>query len=260
VRLDGLLPRDLVEQARAAVLRPLEKRGLWRDGAWRLDAMPKPAWPDHGPKTRDVIGGRQPELAAMLETPALTGMVAELLEWKPIDRRMHPRPQVLFTLPNIERWVLPPHWHTDVPRLRDCARPGVQVFTFLEPAGPRGGATMAIAGSHRLLVGQRRNNRQMLRALAPEPFFRQLLRTTPTPWADDAELPVGAVTDLPLRVIELTGSPGDVWLVDMGVYHSGSPNAAASPRLMVTHRYVRADALPEIAEVYGWEPSAPTDT
>ena len=58
VRLDGVVPADLVAAAQTAVRRPLEAAGFWRDGAWRLDALPRPVWPDHGVRTAKTIGNK----------------------------------------------------------------------------------------------------------------------------------------------------------------------------------------------------------
>ena len=59
-------------------------------------------------------------------------------------------------------------------------------------------------------------------------------------------------TAWPLRVVEMTGAPGDVWLMDLRTFHSASPNAAEVPRVMVTQRFVRRDIAREFAEAHGW--------
>ena len=56
----------------------------------------------------------------------------------------------------------------------------------------------------------------------------------------------------PLQVMEVTGAPGDAWLMDLRVLHASAPNAGDRPRVMVTHRFERADLLPEVAEAWGW--------
>jgi hypothetical protein len=260
LRLPGVLPADLVERARAAVLRPLERIGLWRDGAWRLDALPRPVWPSNGPSAGKTIGNKHPELAALMEAPAIRVPVDELLEGREIDRRIYPRPQVLFTLPNADQWMLTSGWHTDAPRLASRRPAGVQVFAFLDQVAPRGGGTLAIAGSHRLLGdGRFMTAKQVHREIGHEPFIRQLWAKAPIPWADDAELPSGAVENLPLRVVELTGGPGDAWLMDLRTLHAGAPNASDRPRLMVTYRFVRRDVAREIGEGMGWIKAAVTD-
>jgi Phytanoyl-CoA dioxygenase (PhyH) len=249
LRLEGLLSADRVNRAREAVLRPLERLGLWRDGAWRLDSRPKPQWPDAGLKVSRVIGNRRPELEALIEEPALSAAVDMLLEGRPFDRGIYKRPQLLFTLPNAETWTLPAGWHLDVPRLASGEAPGVQLFTFLDAVGPGGGGTLVITGSHRLLNdGRFHKTGKVMRALRREAFFRDLCSGA----LDGGDLPGGAVGDVPLQVVELTGAPGDAWLMDLRLLHTGAPNAAERPRMMATHRFLRADLVAEVSRGFDW--------
>jgi ectoine hydroxylase-related dioxygenase (phytanoyl-CoA dioxygenase family) len=129
----------------------------------------------------------------------------------------------------------------------------VQLFSFLTPVAARGGGTMAIAGSHRLLDdGRSLIARRMRHELGREPYFRQLWRKTPLAWAADADYPAGAAHNWPLRVTEMIGAPGDLWLMDLRCFHAASHNAAEVPRVMVTQRFVRKDVVREIADAHGW--------
>jgi ectoine hydroxylase-related dioxygenase (phytanoyl-CoA dioxygenase family) len=246
IRLDALFPAPAIARAREAVLRQMEKLGLWRDGAWRLPD-PRPQWPAMGIKPARDIGHRHPETEALIEEPALLTAVDRLLEGQAFDRVTYPRPQLLVSLPNAQTWHLPDGWHTDSPRLQSGRSPGVQLFTFLEPVEPQGGGTLVIAGSHRLL-----NDRGVLKmkditaTLKSERFFRRL-----DVW-QDGELPEGWVHGVPVRMIELTGNPGDAWLIDLRLLHSAAPNVSDRPRIMATHRFVRTDVMPELAAAYGW--------
>ena len=255
VRLDGLVSAEGVRRARDAVLRPLERLGLWKAGAWHLDALPRPQWPDTGLKTSHVIGNRYPELAALIEEPALTAAVDELLEGRSFERPgPNRRPQVLFTLPNALTWTVPSGWHSDSPRLASGQSAGVQLFAFLDDVETRGGGTLALAGSHRLL-NQRRPIRpsEFRKLLRPEPFFADLFDAAESsPRRADLLHRTGAVGNVQLQIVEMTGVPGDVWLMDLRMMHVGSPNAAKRPRMMLTFRYQRSDLLHEIAEAYGW--------
>lgn len=249
LRFEGLLSSERVGRAREVLLRTLERLGLWKDGAWRLDARPKPKWPDAGLKASRVFGNRRPELEALIDEPALCAIVDALLEGRPFDRGIYKRPQLLFTLPNADTWTLPAGWHLDVPRLASGEAPGVQAFTFLDAVGPGGGGTLVIAGSHRLLnEGRFINTGKVMRALRREPFFRDLCSGA----LDGEGLPGGAVGDVPLQVVELTGAPGDAWLMDLRVLHTGAPNAAERPRMMATHRFLRADLVREVARGFDW--------
>jgi len=258
LRLDGLLSAEGVRRAREAVLRPLERLGLWKAGAWHLDALPKPQWPNTGLKTSEVIGNRHPELAALIEESALAAAVYALLEGHPYERPgPNRRPQVLFTLPNAQTWTVPSGWHSDRPRLASGQSAGVQLFAFLDVVDARGGGTLAIAGSHHLLnEGRHIRPSEFGRLLRAEPFFADLLAADP-PVASrqhraDLLHRTGAVGNVQLQIVEMTGAPGDVWLMDLRVLHLGGPNAAERPRMMLTFRYERSDLLREVADAFGW--------
>ncbi len=257
LRLDGLLSTESVRRAREAVLRRLERLRLWKAGAWHLDALPRPQWPDTGLKTSQVIGNRHPELAALLEESALAAAVDSLLEGRPYERPgPNRRPQVLFTLPNAQTWTVPSGWHSDRPRLASGQSPGVQLFAFLDVVEARGGGTLAIAGSHHLLnEGRAIRPSKFGRLLRADPFFADLLAADPPPGsAQRADLlhRTGAVGDVPLQIVEMTGAPGDVWLMDLRLLHVGPPNATERPRMMLTFRYERSDLLHEVADAFGW--------
>jgi ectoine hydroxylase-related dioxygenase (phytanoyl-CoA dioxygenase family) len=250
LRLEGLLPVDAVRRAREAVLRQLERLGFWRDGAWRLDAASRPRFPDKGFKARQ-IGNKHPEVEALLETPALLAVVDALLDGRPFDRAIHKRPQVLVTLPNADAWSVPTGWHVDAARLPSGESPGVQLFGFLDTVAPRGGGTLVVAGSHRLLNdGHARSTSEIRRCLQREPVFRDLYAEGPDAAAARTRRlgETGVAGDVELQVVELTGAPGDAWLVDLRTLHAVAPNAVARPRMMVTHRFVRADLTAAMAK------------
>jgi hypothetical protein len=250
LKLPGLISAERVRRAREAVLVPLAQLGLWKDGGWRLEALPRPQYPATGLKTSKAIGNKRPEVAALIAEPALLDAVDELLDGQPFDRRVFLRPQVLFTLPNIDVWRLPQGWHADGPRLAGGGSPGVQLFGCLDEVGPGGGATVVVAGSHRL-ANERRfmRARDLTQRLRREPFFRELMAGG---GGADGELPKAMIGDVPVEVVECVGAPGDVWLTDLRVLHTGAANAADRPRLMFTHRFMRTDAVREMAEAYGW--------
>lgn len=249
LRLEGLISPDWFNPARDAVLFQLEKLGLYENGAWRRDGRQKPQWPDLGLKVARDIGHRHPEVEALREDRALLAVLDAVLEGHAFDRIVHRRPQVLCSLPNAEVWSLPTGWHTDSPRLASGERPGVQVFTFLEPVEARGGGTLVVAGSHRLLSNGRSLRPADIKPLLlrTEPFFEALYAGRA-----NGDLPTGFSGDIPLRVVELTGSPGDAWIVDLRVLHGPAPNAGERPRIMVTDRFARADLMPQITAAYGW--------
>lgn len=256
VKFEQLLSPQGVAAARRAVLRRLEALGLWGDDGWRLDHLERPRWPATGLKPARDIGHRHPEVEALIDEPGVQVAVERLGGGGPFDRKVYPRPQVLASLPNAGPWRLPDGWHVDAPRLASRNSPGLQLFACLEPVEPAGGATLVVAGSHRLLNEGRHLKVKAINAvLRSEPFFRDLFdgRSGATP----AVLPAGRVDGVPLQVMELTGHPGDAWLMDLRVLHAAAPNASNRPRLMITHRFVPTARMPEIAEAFGWAPSLP---
>ncbi len=259
LRLDGLLSAEGVRRAREAVLRPLERMGLWKAGRWHLDAVPEPRWPETGLKTSQVIGNRHPELAALVEEPTLSAAVDALLEGRPYERPgPNRRPQALFTLPNARTWTVPSHWHSDSPRLASGQSAGVQLFAFLDRVDAGGGGTLAIAGSHHLLNhGRSIRPSEFGKLLRTEPFFAELLGAGDNPQGrPDLPHRTGDVGNVRLRLVEMTGIPGDVWLMDLRVLHAAAPNASDRPRMMLTFRYERSDLLREVADAWGWNRDA----
>lgn len=251
LRLPGLLPAEAVQPARNAVRRALAEIGLWRDGRWQLDGRPRPVWPATGLKPARDVGHNHAEVRDLLLHPRLMAVVDALLGGRPLDRTIHRKAQVLCSLPNAGRWRMPGSLHTDLPRLAGGQSPGVQAFTFLEPVFPRGGGTVVIAGSHRLLEGAGAlRPRDVWRRLRDEPFFR-LLSAEPE-FERGLPLPDGWCGGAALQAVELVGEPGDVWIADLRVLHAAAPNMSDRPRVMVTDRYVPAELLPAISAAYGW--------
>lgn len=187
---------------------------------------------------------RDPAQGAIL-TPAVSGVLDDLLgagTWSP------PKDWgvTLATFPAPGRWELPTRfWHWDNPiaphldRLR-----GLFVVSFIGPVAPRGGGTLILSGSPRLLLRQERQLAADQRpGLGPKPWDRfgrshpwlmALTGRAPSP-ADriaafmDEEISVDGV---PLRVVELTGAPGDMVFCHPVMVHCASPNRGVRPRFM----------------------------
>ncbi len=168
-----------------------------------------------------------------------------------VDKTVFGQPHFLFTLPNAPAWFVPPNiWHLDVPRLACSTQLGVQLFAFLDKVEPQGGGTLVVAGSHRLLnSGCFIRSKDVKRRLAREDFFRTLF----CPQEDRASVlgVSGRVGDVEVEVVELTGTPGDAYLMDLGVLHAPSPNASERPRMMMTHRFVRVECAAELSKWTG---------
>jgi len=51
---------------------------------------------------------------------------------------------------------------------------------------------------------------------------------------------IGEIDGMPVQVVELTGSPGDVVITHQHVFHARSPNISTDPRLMLGKEIRRA--------------------
>jgi hypothetical protein len=165
-------------------------------------------------------------------------------------QRPRPGAQILFSLPEPGPWVLPDAWHMDC-GFEQATWPvrSVKLFAFFGEVGPRGGGTMLLPGTHRL-VDRYREGLPAPAGAGREnwrPFMRHY------PWLarllDGADLPdhgrplvgtAGEIDGVPVQVLELTGSPGDVVVTHLHVFHARSPNTGTLPRLMLGKEIHRA--------------------
>ncbi|MCA9516168.1 MAG: phytanoyl-CoA dioxygenase family protein [Myxococcales bacterium] len=157
------------------------------------------------------------ELDRVLLTPELTARVGELAGRAPLGGQ---GAQVLASPPRQGAWTLDGlGWHVDLAADPQQQRvPGIQAFFLVDDVAPRGGATLALAGSHRATPGD----------------LRAALR------ARDAGLEA-RLAALGVRVVEMCGRAGDTYLMDMRVLHAPAVNATPNLRLMATCRCLFAD-------------------
>jgi hypothetical protein len=145
-------------------------------------------------------------------------------------------------------WTLPHKvWHLDYPAPTAAARmPGAQVFLCVDRIEPRGGGTLFVAGSHRLVDALRRRrppdwagaSRDVRQSLAGEvPWLRELL--TVRPGEDRIARFMGRVTasgGAELQVVEAVGEPGDVLAMHPWTLHAPAPNCGTRPRMLLAER------------------------
>jgi hypothetical protein len=138
-------------------------------------------------------------------------------------------------------WELPAHgWHVDsAPDERGRSR-SVTVFIVLAELRPGGGGTLILAGSHRLVreYGQHNVKNRVQRKLlgGRDPWLAELWCRQPDPAIERRKRYVdeGAIVDsVPLRVVEITGQPGDTFLMRGDTFHTVAPNALDQPRMML---------------------------
>ncbi|MDA7416397.1 phytanoyl-CoA dioxygenase family protein [Xenophilus arseniciresistens] len=158
---------------------------------------------------------RVPQLQERLLSPALQAAVAALAGRPPGAASST---QLLLSLPRAQAWSLDAlNWHVDLTASASAPVPGVQAFFLLADVAPHGGATLALAGSHRLAPEALRALRATLRAgCEPEALAREF----------------------GVQVVEMSGRAGDVFLMDMRVLHTPSINASTTARMMATTRFV----------------------
>jgi hypothetical protein len=240
VRVTGVLTRDEVVAMRSSLLATLEAKGV---GGERLTEVLGALRPARG--TDGILWevGRQPAFAPL--APALQEAVDAVFGpgvWATTPQGGLAAPN--FPLPGV--WSVPHQaWHVDEPTTLGRTNSwGLLGFALLDEVEPCGGATVMIAGSHRRLLaladelakpskGGPLTTDETIAALAlAEPWFEDLFRP-----GDPAErrrrfMVEGHVSaGVALRVVELTGAPGDIVLMDPRCLHTMSANVSSRARL-----------------------------
>jgi hypothetical protein len=204
--------------------------------------------PDDRSSWRQIAGDLKAAKRDPVQAGILTGRVSGVLD-DLLGENAWPRPRdwgrPLVTFPGPGSWDVPArHWHWDNPselHLDRCR--ALFVVSFIGSVAPRSGGTLILSGSPRLLIEQERriaaDERRDLVAMRERfrrshPWLRALTGHAPSP-ADR----VGAfmdkdtiVDDVPLRVVELTGEPGDMVFCHPVMVHSPAPNRGTRPRFM----------------------------
>lgn len=255
----GILPTTLTQAER----RQFETDGFVAvRGAFARDdaeAMEARWWAElaevHGVRRDDPATWRQPmgdlkrpktdTIQARILTSRMRGAIDDLLgagEWEP------PRDwgRALVTFPTPGAWDVPTGlWHWDSPLgLHRSGPAALFVVSFIGEVGPRGGGTLILAGSPRLLLRQeaalsgaeRAADAATRRTLfqRSHPWLRALTGLAASP-ADRVAAFMGEgaeVEGVALRVVELTGAPGDVVLCHPAMVHCIAPNRGERPRFM----------------------------
>ena len=130
--------------------------------------------------------------------------------------------QLLLSPPLQGTWTLERlNWHVDVTARPPDRLPGVQAFVLIDDVAPHGGATLVLAGSHR--IHAQKNGLSSL---------RELLKNAPPPSLETR------LEELGVSIVEMSGRAGDVYLMDMRLLHTPSVNATKHPRMMATSRFI----------------------
>ena len=200
----------------------------------------------------DLKAAKRDPIQARILTERVRGVFDDLLgkgAWQP--PRDWGRPLVTFPEPGA--WAVPTRlWHWDNPCDLHLDHPrGLFVVTFIGSVAPRSGGTLILSGSPRLLIQQERRisaeQRRASIAVLRERFHRShpwimaLTGLVPSP-VDRTAAFMGAETvieGVPLRVVELTGEPGDMVFCHPVMVHCVSANRGTRPRFMRIKTEVR---------------------
>lgn len=155
----------------------------------------------------------------------------------------------LVTFPDQGTWDVPADgWHIDFPAR---GAPGSTLLLkwlgYLAPVPARGGGTLVLAGSHRLVETYLRHADPSDPGRSPtlrdaifgsHPWLRTIRQPDPPSASGHRAVRLmeqgAAVSGVPVRVVELTGQPGDVVFMHPHLFHAAAPNRSPAPRLMVT--------------------------
>jgi hypothetical protein len=235
-RLPGAVAQEVVHEMSANVWDTVERRSEVR----RNDSS---TW-----KAQRMIGFKDlPESLNFhrIATPAVCEALDSLFgtrKWERPERRF----SMLVALPESDKpWDVPSQgWHLDTPLVRGLeGNYAVRIFVSLVKLSHGGGGTLFIAGSHRLL--QRLFAKKTAERIHSADARKALVRSSP--WAkalfsldgktDRVRRFINGTTTIDkqeVRVVEMTGEPGDVFLTHPALIHSISTNCSSEPRIVLS--------------------------
>ena len=258
VKIDALIPNEVVDPIREAVLDRLCRHGFWGEEGWEA-----PADAEAEKKLRNTIKeiSRSSKSLRPILTERMLSYARDLVSGDEVEMSP-PITQFLFTAPRSYvmnhdgrwngEWEVPRSiWHLDMPRSRSIGPPGPEMFTFLNKVEPKGGGTLILAGSHRLLNDvDYLSSKGVKRKLKRHAYFRELTGKGDGDRSRFLE-EIGYIDNVPVKVVELTGDPGDVYFVDLRLLHSLGANTSDQPRMMIAQRMPRQEAFNALMATVG---------
>ena len=258
VKIDALIPNEVVDPIREAVLDRLCRHGFWGEEGWKA-----PADAEAKMKLRNTIKeiSRSSKSLRPILTEQVLSYARDLVSGDEVEMSP-PITQFLFTAPSSYvmnhdgrwngEWEVPRSiWHLDMPRSRSIGPPGPEMFTFLNKVEPKGGGTLILAGSHRLLNDvDYLSSKGVKRKLKRHAYFRELTGKGDGDRSRFLE-EIGYIDNVPVKVVELTGDPGDVYFVDLRLLHSLGANTSDQPRMMIAQRMPRQEAFNALMATVG---------
>jgi hypothetical protein len=236
VRIPAALPPAFVARVQDVVWAQLKQRA----GVLREEPATWPA--DWVGINKDLIDA----VAGVEIGRRLTEAVDDLLgvsQWRPLKTLGG----LLLTMPGgtPKAWNVPTTgWHVDNDPLRYRNQVDeLMLFTFYSSVQPRGGGTLILSGSPRLLeqysmvqeAGGVPGSAAWLERFADwHPWLAELMGRKSVPTRTSEEW-LGTAVDVHgtvVQVVELTGEPGDAVLCHPMILHAASPNCRPTPRMM----------------------------
>lgn len=217
LHVPGAVDGKTVARLRVRILEDLKRQGIWAGGRSQSRALRElPVFQQTG-RLGQLL--HDPRLHEALLGPGLLQTIKALVDF-PLKPALEA--QLLLSLPHGRPWTLQGlNWHRDVGRAALGSLPGVQVFYLLDDLAHGGGGTLVLAGSHHL--------KEPTRAIAQAAQLDA--GSLGKPWV---------LQETELRVLEMTGRAGDVYLMDMRLLHTPAVNASRGLRMMATTRHHRA--------------------
>ena len=166
-----------------------------------------------------------------------------------LEGRAYERPKnwgaIFLAFPSHHSWNVPSRgWHIDASYLSAVSPPaGVRTHALFGDVLPRGGGTLIVSGSHRLVHKHFADNpppngthgAQYRKLLQSHPYIRDLhaegdAAKRAARFMDRVEEHGG----VSLQVVENTGAAGDVILLHPLVLHVATPNTGDEPRFLLS--------------------------
>ncbi|TGG92880.1 hypothetical protein E4656_12195 [Natronospirillum operosum] len=211
--MPGAVGKNVVQPFKTHVLNELKRLNIWSAGRAQSKKLQGVPVFQQTARLGQLIS--HPDLNEKLISKELHSAMCVLAD-SPLSGQ---GTQLLISLPHKVEWTLEGlNWHRDVSQSQLKGIPGVQAFILLDKVSPKGGATLALAGSHRL-----KNQSQAKQGIS-------ML----TGHGNNHSTKVGGIE---LSITEMAGGPGDVYLMDMRLLHTPSVNSTRNVRIMATNRY-----------------------
>ena len=212
LRLGGVHSKSRLKSLRESILRELSRLKVWAGGKSLGSSLNDLAPFQQISKLSSMV--KIANLDETLNTAEIRSAIAALTGRTPQSSQGS---QPLLSLPHQGPWSLGNlNWHVDLAAKPGGEIPGIQAFYLIDDVGSHGGATLALARSHRVAGEMADGLRGSLRKPA------------------DLEAALNASNT---AIIEMSGRAGDVFLMDMRVLHTPSINSTNRIRMMATTRF-----------------------